>query len=102
MNAEITSIRVRATGHDEPMQFEVVVQDSRNQMRYQVAMSRADFERLSGGKAMPEECVRAVFLFLLDREPKESILRRFNVSIIERYFPEFHRELHCYLEARRD
>jgi hypothetical protein len=26
---------------------------------------------------------------LLEREPKEAILRRFDVSVIGRYFPEF-------------
>jgi 2-polyprenyl-6-methoxyphenol hydroxylase-like FAD-dependent oxidoreductase len=33
----------------------------------------------------------------LDREPKESILRRFDVTVISRYFPEFERELPHYL-----
>ena len=36
--------------------------------------------------------------FLLDREPKESILGRFDVTVISRYFPEFERELPHYLE----
>jgi hypothetical protein len=34
---------------------------------------------------------------LLDREPKESILRRFDVTVISRYFPEFEQELPHYL-----
>jgi hypothetical protein len=34
---------------------------------------------------------------LLDREPKESILRRFDVTAISRYFPEFGREMPRYL-----
>jgi hypothetical protein len=34
---------------------------------------------------------------LLDREPKEAILSRFDVSVISRYFPEFERELPRYL-----
>jgi hypothetical protein len=37
------------------------------------------------------------FRFLLDREPKESILGRFDVTAISRYFPEFERELPHYL-----
>ncbi len=37
------------------------------------------------------------FGFLLDREPKESILGRFDVTVIARYFPEFERELPNYL-----
>ena len=34
---------------------------------------------------------------MLDREPKESILRRFDVMAISRYFPEFEREISHYL-----
>jgi hypothetical protein len=32
-----------------------------------------------------------------EAEPKESILRRFDVMVISRYFPEFERELPRYL-----
>jgi hypothetical protein len=45
----------------------------------------------------PEDCVEAAFRFLLDREPNESILSRFDVTVISRYFPEFERELPRYL-----
>jgi hypothetical protein len=34
---------------------------------------------------------------LLDREPKESILRHFDVTAISSYFPEFEREMPRYL-----
>jgi len=49
------------------------------------------------GKHTPERCLEAAFRFLLDREPKESILRRFDVTVILRYFPEFEREMPRYL-----
>jgi hypothetical protein len=52
---------------------------------------------LTGGKHIPEHCLKAVFRFLLDHEPKESILERFDVTVISRYFPEFERELPRYL-----
>jgi hypothetical protein len=32
--------------------------------------------------------VGAAFNFLLDREPQESILRRFELPVIELYFPD--------------
>jgi hypothetical protein len=54
-------------------------------------------ERLTAGKHTPERCPEAAFRFLLDREPKESILRRFDVTEILRYFPEFEREIPHYL-----
>jgi hypothetical protein len=34
---------------------------------------------------------------LLDREPKESILSHFDVTVISRYFPDFEREVPRYL-----
>ena len=40
-----------------------------------------------------ERLLRASFEFLLEREPKESILRRFDLPAIERYFPEYPRAI---------
>jgi hypothetical protein len=39
------------------------------------------------------ELVRESFEFLLEREPKESIMRSFELSVIERYFPEYTGEI---------
>jgi hypothetical protein len=44
-----------------------------------------------GGEVEPERLIRASFEFLLEREPKESILARFELPVIERYFPEYPR-----------
>jgi hypothetical protein len=44
-----------------------------------------------------QHCLEAAFRFLLDREPKESILARFDVTAISRYFPEFEGEMPRYL-----
>ncbi len=62
-------------------------------------MARETHERLAAGEHTPERCLEAAFRFLLDREPKESILGRFDVTVISRYFPEFERELPRYLAA---
>jgi hypothetical protein len=60
-------------------------------------MSRQMWERLTVGMHMLERCLEAAFRFLLDREPKESILGQFDVKVISSYFPEFERELARYL-----
>jgi len=52
-------------------------------------MSRQMWERLTAGMHMLERCLEAAFRFLLDREPKESILGQFDVKVISSYFPEF-------------
>jgi hypothetical protein len=43
--------------------------------------------------------VQASFAFLLDREPPTSILTHFKLSDIARYFPEYPKEIHAYIEA---
>jgi hypothetical protein len=40
-----------------------------------------------------EELVRESFAFLLAREPATSILDRFRLDVISRYFPEYKREI---------
>ena len=83
----------------DPLVFEVAVAEERGATRHRVTTSAADFARLAGG-ATPERIVEAAFRFLLDREPKESILASFDVRVIARYFPEFERELPRYLAAK--
>ena len=90
-------IEVRRTGEGDPLAFEVVVREGKGETRHRVTMSRGTCERLTAGRHTPERSIEAAFRFLLDREPKESILGRFDVTIISRYFPEFERELPKYL-----
>jgi hypothetical protein len=90
-------IKVRRTSGDEPLEFEVVVRDADGESRHHVTMGKGACARLTANRHAPEHCVEAAFRFLLDREPKESILARFDVSVIVRYFPEFERELPRYL-----
>jgi hypothetical protein len=92
-------IEVRRVAEGDPMDFEVVIREGEGETRHQVTMSRQMCDRLAAGKHTPERCLEAAFRFLLDREPNESILRRFDVTVISRYFPEFERELPCYLSA---
>lgn len=80
----------------EPMSFEATVRDAKGAARHYVTLSRPDFARLGNG-APAEAVIEAAFRFLLDREPKEAILSRFDVSVIARYFPEFETALPAYL-----
>lgn len=54
---------------------------------HRVRVSEADRERYGGGDVT--DLVRRSFDFLLEREPNTSILREFDLSAIERYFPEY-------------
>ena len=90
-------IQVRRTAEHASPVFEVVVSEGKGETRHHVTMSRQMSERLTAGKHTPERYLEAAFRFLLDREPKESILKRFDVTAISRYFPEFEREMPRYL-----
>jgi hypothetical protein len=76
-------IQVRRTGEGDPLEFEVIVREGKGETRHDVTMSRETCERLTAGKHTPERCLEAAFRFLLDREPKESIIRRFDVTLLK-------------------
>ena len=90
-------IEVRATGDGDPLAFDVMVRDGKGETCHHVTMTRAACDLLTAGHHTAEQCLQAAFRFLLDREPKESILARFDLTVISRYFPEFERELPRYL-----
>lgn len=89
-------VAVTRAGGDDPLVFAVVVRDGTGETLHEATLSRNDFARLASG-ATPEALIEAAFRFLLDREPKEAILARFDVSVIPRYFPEFETRLPTYL-----
>jgi len=69
--------------------FDVVVRDARSESRHRVTIEADDAARWAGLGADAALCVEAAMRFLLDREPKESILAAFDMRVIRRYFPEF-------------
>jgi hypothetical protein len=72
--------------------LDVCVTDTDSESRHEVTLSRTDRNRIAGG-ADPDELVRESFAFLLEREPKESILGSFDLTVIARYFPEYERAM---------
>jgi hypothetical protein len=73
--------------------FRVRVIEAGSESTHQVTLNPQDLARLAAATAGPEELIRKSFEFLLEREPKESILSRFDLSVISRYFPEYEREI---------
>ena len=73
--------------------FRVRVIDAGSESTHQVTLDPKDRAKLAGATAEPEELIRKSFEFLLEREPKESILGGFDLSVIGRYFPEYEREI---------
>ena len=89
----MANIEVQATDQGETYECQVTVSERGSETRHKVTVRETDYERLAGGKANPEELVTESFRFLLEREPKESILRSFDLTVIGRYFPEYEREI---------
>ena len=59
---------------------------------HEVTVTPDDIARYAPGST-PERLLDASFRFLLAREPASSILSRFALPVIERYFPEYPREI---------
>jgi hypothetical protein len=78
---------------------EVAVRDGVSETHHTVAVSRHDLERFAPAEPGPDRLVRCSFEFLLEREPKESILRSFDLPVILRYFPEYEHEIRARLRT---
>ena len=87
MDAGIT-VTARADGS-----FDVVVQDGRQRTSHVVTVPAGLAGELGAGGCDDVTLVRSSFEFLLEREPPTSILSRFGLEVIERYFPEYRREM---------
>jgi hypothetical protein len=70
-------------------EFLVTVSEKDSRTEHAVTLEDAYHENLTEGKITKEELIKRSFEFLLEREPKESILSKFDLTIISNYFPEF-------------
>jgi hypothetical protein len=85
----MSTIEVTPTDEDGTQFSVTVTDDDCSATNHEVTVLDADWERFGRGYSSPEELVEASFAFLLEREPKESILRSFELDVIARYFSEY-------------
>ncbi|MFS8037802.1 hypothetical protein ACI7BZ_12720 [Xanthobacter sp. AM11] len=90
-------IEVRQSAGGDPLKFAVAVRDEAGETRHVVTMAPATYQALTAGAHSPVRCVEAAFRFLLDREPKENILGRFDMAVIAHYYPDFEQRFAGYL-----
>jgi len=90
------TIEIQKVAEEE---FEVRIVEGTSATTHRVTLKPTDHERLAGGKADPAELIRCSFEFLLEHESKESILPRFDLTVIGRYFPSYEREIRRRLGA---
>jgi len=74
-------------------QFRVTISEGKSRSVHTVTVDPAYARKLGGDDVDPAALVRRSFEFLLEREPKESILETFALPVIGRYFPEYEREI---------
>jgi hypothetical protein len=68
--------------------YEVVVAGGSHTTRYEVVV-RPEFLSSLGEVVDEAELIRQSFVFLLERESPASILPRFDLEVIGRYFPDY-------------
>lgn len=91
----MTQIDARCEAADEGWRCRVLVRDDRGTSAHDVTVGSDDAVRLAaaGDSGDVERLVYETFDFLLEREPKESILSSFDVSVVSRYFSEYEHEI---------
>ena len=67
-----------------------------NESQYMVEVNHNIYTKISKNLITPEELIHASFVFLLERESNQSILSKFNLEIIQTYFPEYSNEIKNY------
>jgi hypothetical protein len=82
---------------EEAFTFDVIVRDPDGESRHLVTIGADDAELWSKLGASASRGVEAVMRFLLDREPKESIMNAFDTAVVRRYFNEFDDAFPAYL-----
>ena len=86
----MAEIAVRETRSDGGgFEFEVTVREGGSQTSHRVKLGKGYYLELTDERAAPDDLVRKSFEFLLENEPKESILASFDLTVIARYFPEY-------------
>lgn len=84
-------LEIHVSGGEREEYF-VEVREEGSRTRHVVTVSEAARKRYAGA-ATAERLLEESFRFLLEREPKEAILGRFEISVIGRYFPEYEAEI---------
>jgi hypothetical protein len=90
----VTSIvTVHVQAQDDQWVCEVGVEHAGRRTHHTVTVSKADLERWADGSEPKdvESLVARSFDFLLERESPSAILASFDLTMIQRYFPEYDR-----------
>jgi hypothetical protein len=93
-------IHVSCEARGEAWRCVVTVGDDPHCTEHEVGVTAIDVARIAPPGTPVETAVEAAFAYLLDHEPRESILRSFDLPVIGRYFPGFEAEVRRRLARR--
>jgi hypothetical protein len=88
-NLKIWRVNMVTVSNINASDYKVTVEERGSSTTHTVTLDDRYYEKLTHKKITKEELIKKSFEFLLQREPKESILRRFDLKVISRYFPEY-------------
>jgi hypothetical protein len=97
----MTHIYVTCATDGDGWRCSVRVGDDAAATTHEVTVSADAKSRYAEPRTDAQSLVHESFVFLLEREPRESILRRFELPTIERYFPEYPTEIRTRLVRRQ-
>jgi len=83
---------VECRAHEGGWHCTVTLGDDADATTHEVSVDRATLDDLAAGLT-PELLVAASFTFLLEREPRQAIMRRFELPIIGRFFGDYPEEI---------
>jgi hypothetical protein len=90
----MAEIHIQPTGEtDEAISFSVAIEEGGSRSTHQVTLARRDHRELGVEGESPKQFVRRCIEWLLEHEPKESIMSRFDVREISQYFPRFREDM---------
>jgi len=91
----MSDIEARCEPAPDGWRCRVTVRDERSSSSHAVTVGADDATRLAaaGDTGDVERLLYETFDFLLEREPKESILSSFDLSVVNRYFPGYEHEI---------
>jgi hypothetical protein len=91
----MSEIEVRCGPAPDGWRCAVTVRDERGSTAHDVTVSTDDAASLAAATdaSHVRRLVEETFDFLLEREPKESILRSFDLSVVSQYFPDYEHEI---------
>jgi hypothetical protein len=73
--------------------FLVTVSEGGSETTHRVELDDGYYNKITDGSISKADLIKRSFEFLLRRESKESILGKFHLSVISRYFPEYESEI---------